>query len=426
MSRWWKLGLTLSIALPALGARIAGAHLQPVFAIAMFGGAVVASAFLLVWAAEAAHRDISGSLATAILAVIAVLPEYAVDLYFAWSAGHEPANAQYAAANMTGSNRLLLGLGWPFVVLLFAWGLRKRGEKSRGVQLSAGRRIDLAFLGAASLYSLIIPFTRRLAWYDAVVLLAVFAVYLWRAAQGERSEAELVGVAQRIGDLPRRARRMVVAVLFVAAAGIILAAAEPFAQALIESGRRLGIDEFLLVQWLAPLASEAPELLVAGVLALRGHEDAALGTLLSSKVNQWTLLVGSLPVAFMIGGGAATGIVLDARQTEEFILTATQTLLGFAVLADLRLSIFEALALLALFAAQFPFPQPAVRLGFSAAYTVLAIALLVWRRRELPAIARALPWRSREQPAEGRGEPLVGRGGGAGCRSSHLPRNEEA
>jgi len=322
--------------------------------------------------------------------VLAVLPEYAVDLYFAWSAGHVPANAQYAAANMTGSNRLLLGLGWPFVVFLFAWGLRRRGEMPRGVRLGEGRRLDLAFLGAASLYSLVIPFTRRLAWYDAVVLLGIFAVYLWRAAKGERSEPELVGVAEQIGDLRRRARRIMVSALFLGAAGIVLAAAEPFAQALIESGRRLGIDEFLLVQWLAPLASEAPELLVAGVLALRGHEDAALGTLLSSKVNQWTLLVGSLPVAFMIGGGSAAGIALDARQTEEFILTAAQTLLGFAVLVDLRLSTFEAAALLVLFAAQFPFPQPAVRLGFAAAYVALAIGLLIWRRRDLPPIARAL------------------------------------
>ncbi|HXN82398.1 MAG TPA: hypothetical protein VN883_07960 [Myxococcales bacterium] len=390
MARWWKLALVVAIAVPALGLRIAGAHLQPIVAIAVFGGGVVAAAFLLVWAAEAAHRDISGSLATAILAVIAVLPEYAVDLYFGWSAGHVPANAQYAAANMTGSNRLLLGLGWPFVALLFAWGLRSRGERPRGMQLGERRRLDLAFLGAASLYSLIIPFTRRLAWYDAVVLLGIFAVYLWRAAQGDRSEPHLVGVAQHIGDLPRRARQILVTALFVVAAGIVLAAAEPFAHALIEGGRRLGVDEFLLVQWLAPLASESPELLVAGVLAYRGHEDAALGTLLSSKVNQWTLLVGSLPLAFMIGGGSAAGIALDARQTEEFILTATQTLLGFAVLIDLRLSVFEAVALLALFAAQFPFPQPAVRLGFSAAYALLAVALLVWRRRDLPSIARAL------------------------------------
>ena len=390
MSSWWRIAFAGLVAAPAVALRLSGAHLDPLAGILIFGPAVVASAFLLVWAAEAAQHDISGNLATAILAVIAVLPEYAVDLYFAWSAGHIPENAQYAAANMTGSNRLLLGLGWPFVVFLFAWGLRRRGEKPRGVQLSERRRLDLGFLAAASVYSLVIPFTRRLAWYDAVVLLALFGAYLWRAAQGERIEPELVGVARAVGDLPRRARRALVSALFGAAGLIVLVAAEPFASALVAGGKQFGIDEFLLVQWLAPLASEAPEMLVAGMLALRGHEDSALGTLLSSKVNQWTLLVGSLPVAFIAGGGPASGIVLDARQTEEMILTAAQTILGFAVLVDLRLALWECAALLVLFAAQFPFPQTSVRLGFACAYTVLALGLLFRSRQQLPSIARAL------------------------------------
>lgn len=390
MARWWKLFVAFAVAVPAVWLRLSGTHPGPLPSMLLFGSAVVASAFLLVWAAEAAHHDISGSLATAILAVIAVLPEYAVDLYFAGTAAHVPQNAHYAAANMTGSNRLLLGLGWPFVVLLFAVGLYRRKEKPRGVQLSEGRRLDLAFLGAASLYSLIIPFTRRLAWYDAAVLLPLFGLYLWRAGQGERSEPELVGFARTLGDLPQRARRIAVTLLFVCAAGVVLLCAEPFAQALIAGGKRLGVDEFLLVQWLAPLASEAPELLVAGLLALRGHEDAALGTLLSSKVNQWTLLVGSLPVAFMVGGGSAAGLALDPRQTEEFILTATQTLLGFAVLLDLKLGLPEALALLGLFGAQFFFPQEEVRLIFSAAYAALALGLLFRHRRHLPATLRAL------------------------------------
>src|SRR6266481_1003449 len=145
MSSWWKIALSLSIAAPAVVVRLSGAHLAAPVAIAVFGAAVVASAFLLVWAAEAARHDISGNLATAILAVIAVLPEYAVDLYFAWSAGHIPENAQYAAANMTGSNRLLLGLGWPFVALLFAWGALRRGERARSVQLHGGRRMELRY-----------------------------------------------------------------------------------------------------------------------------------------------------------------------------------------------------------------------------------------------------------------------------------------
>ena len=389
MPTWFKIALAFAVAAPALVLRLAGIHPPPLVAMLAFGSAVVASAFLLVWAAEAARHDISGSLATAILAVIAVLPEYAVDLYFAWSAGRIPQNAHYAAANMTGSNRLLLGLGWPFVAVLFAWGAFRRGQRVTTVELHGSRRTELAFLAAASLYSLIIPVTRRLALYDSVVLLALFGLYLWRAATGEQSEPDLVGVARRVGEMPPRLRRLTVAGMFVAATVIVLLAAEPFAQALVSGGRQLGIDEFLLVQWFAPLASESPELLVAAVLALRGHQDASLGTLLSSKVNQWTLLVGSLPVAYAIGGGAAGGIVLDARQTEEFILTAAQTLLGLAVLIDLRFALWEALALFALFAVQFPFPQTSVRLALAAGYVAIAVVLLVRRRAEIPKIASA-------------------------------------
>src|SRR5437763_1258421 len=268
-----RIAVALAVALPALVLRLSGVHLPPPAAIAVFGSAVVASAFLLVWAAEAAQRDISGSLATAILAVIAVLPEYAVDLYFAWSAGHIPQNAHYAAANMTGSNRLLLGLGWPFVVLLFVLGGRQGGRRPSGIALRNNRRVELGFLAAASLYSLVVPFTRRIAWYDSVVLLAIFFVYLWRAAGGEHAEPRLVGVAKRIGDLLPPARRATVIGLMLGATAFVTIAAGPFAAALVEGGRRLGIDEFLLVQWLAAVSSGSPALLVAAVLLIQRRRE---------------------------------------------------------------------------------------------------------------------------------------------------------
>src|SRR3979409_1595118 len=103
---------------PAVVVRVAGLHLDPIVALLIYGAAVVSASFLLAWAAEAAQIDVSGGLAIAVLALIAVLPEYAVDLYFAYTAGHTPEYTQYAAANMTGSNRLLMGLGWPIVVIV--------------------------------------------------------------------------------------------------------------------------------------------------------------------------------------------------------------------------------------------------------------------------------------------------------------------
>ena len=361
-----KIGMAFAVAVPAVIMRLLGVHVGPEVEVVVFGAAVVATAFLLAWAAEAAQLDISGSLATAVLALIAVLPEYAVDLYFSYSAGSDPSRAQFAAANMTGSNRLLIGIGWPLVAFVaFAAYKRRRSNgdadtdesvSADEVRMAPVRRIELGFLAIASAYAFTVPFTHTLAVYDSVVLLSLFGLYLWRVAKEEQTEPELIGVSAALGELPQRQRRIVVSSLFLAAAAIVLASAEPFANGLVGTGARLGVDQFLLVQWLAPLASEAPELIVACLFAWRLRAGDALGTLLSSKVNQWTLLVGSLPLAYLAGGGSH-GLQLDARQTEEFFLTSAQALLALAVVIDLRFNRREAIALLALFVLQFPFPS---------------------------------------------------------------------
>jgi cation:H+ antiporter len=420
---WRRLGLTASVAFPAIVLRLTGTALSPELTVLVYGAGVVASAVLLSWAAEAAQVDISGSLAIAILALIAVLPEYAVDLYFSYSAGGDPAYVQYAAANMTGSNRLLIGIGWPLVAFVGFWALRRhrqRGAAEPGPRIAAadrepavvlpGRnRVELALLAIASAYAFVIPLTRTIAWYDAVVLLALFGAYLWRVTREGRGEPELIGIAADIALLPQRGRRLLVTGMFLSAATIVIMAAKPFADGLVASGDTLGIDKFLLVQWLAPLSSEAPELIVATIFAWRLHAAEGLGMLLSAKVNQWTLLVGSLWVAYSVGGGHGAPLPLDDRQTEEFLLTSAQALLAFAVLADRRFGLWEAVAIFGLFVIQFPFPMTDVRLVFSAIYIVVALALLVYRRGHLPGIFASL-WRwerpSREVP---RDRAVVGR-----------------
>jgi cation:H+ antiporter len=381
--------LCLAVALPAVAVRVAGTQLPPLVALVLFGAGVVAASFVLAWAAEAAEMDISGGLAIALLALIAVLPEYAVDLYFAHTAGRNPAYESYAAANMTGSNRLLLGLGWSVVVLLALLVARRRtGRTVRALVLDGGYRRELGFLAIAAVVALTIPFSGQIHLILGLGLLAFFGYYLWRVAVTDHDhEPELVGPAARIGSLPRARRRTVVTAMFAGAALTILACAQPFADSLIASGEALGVDRFLLVQWLAPLASEAPELIVAVLFAVRGNGPAAIGLLISAKVNQWTLLIGSLPVAYVLGGGSAA-LPLDGRQTEEVLLTAAQTLLGVAALLALRFPRWAAWTLLGLFLVQFAIPGQQGRYLLSALYIVLAIGALIRNRYAIvPALA---------------------------------------
>lgn len=381
--------ITAAFVAPAAIVRILGLHPDPVAALLIYGAAVVSASFLLAWGAETAQIDVSGGLATAILALIAVLPEYAVDLYYAYVSGHNAEYAQYAAANMTGSNRLLMGLGWPVVVLVSIVVARKAGAtNTTGLALQPANRVELGFLLIAGVIAFAIPATGQIHFGLGLALLAWFGFYLYKVGHGDVEEPDLIGTAAALGELPDRARRIVVVGLFLVSGAVILLCAKPFAENLVAAGAELGIDRFLLVQWLAPLASEAPEFIVATIFAARGKGTAAIATLISSKVNQWTLLIGSLPVAHLLGGGGIS-LELDPRQVEEVLLTATQTMMGVAALLALRFHRAAACTLLGLFVVQFPIASTHGRLLLCGVYTVVAVVALIRYRRHLAATVRA-------------------------------------
>lgn len=392
-----RIAVCALLAAPAVVFRFAGVHVHPVIDLLVFGAAVVAASFLLAWAAEAAQKDISGALAIALLALIAVLPEYAVDLYYAFQSGSDAAYAPLAAANMTGSNRLLLGLGWPLVIIVALWvagrGLGRRDPRLQwSLTLPRGARRDVGFLALLAVVAFAIPLLGEIPVWFGVILIGAFALYLWRAGRSEDdSEPEFVGAAADIANLPTAPRRVTVIAMFVAAAAVILLCAEPFAEALIGAGGALGIDSYFLVQWLAPLASEAPEFIIAVLFALRGHGAAAIATLIASKINQWSLLVGSLPLAHLAGGGGGA-LELDARQIEEFVLTGTQTVLGVAIIIALRFHVASAVTLAGLFAVQFFVTDTTGRYVLAIVQLVIAVGFLIVNRREI-APTLAAPFR---------------------------------
>jgi cation:H+ antiporter len=396
------LGAT-ALTTPAILTRLSGAAPPEWLAAVVFGLGVVGAAFLLAWGAEALQLDISQGLALALLALIAVLPEYAVDFTFALKAGEDPDKyAPLALANMTGGNRLLIGVGWSLVVLLAAWRIT-RVARSRGyegpldtdVTLDRPHAIEIAFLAVASIYSLTLPLKRTLSPVDSVLLVGLFVWYAVRISRAPAEEPHLVGPAELVGRLPTATRRAVVALMLFGSAAVILISAEPFADSLVKTGEQFGIDTFLLVQWVAPLASEAPELLVAGLFAWRLNTNAGLGALVSSKVNQWTLLVGTLPLVFSISAGALSGLPIDALQREELFLTAAQSVFAVAVLTNRSISVREALALMGLFVTQFvlggvlPDGLRAVeRIGIGILYLVLAAIVMFQQRRYVRPLVR--------------------------------------
>lgn len=375
-----------------------GLHYSPPVMATVSGIAILCASFLLLWACDAAQADISQALALAVVALIAVLPEYAVDMYFTWQAGKFPESdySHYAIANMTGANRLLIGVAWAAIAVLY-W-IRYR----RSVRIDKDRKLELSFLGLATAYAFLIPLKGTLAWYDGLVFLALYIWYIVLAGRRPCSEAEAEGPARLLVELPKAKRRLATSALFLFAAVGIFANAEPFCEGLIKTGKLFRVNEFLLVQWLAPIASEAPEFIVALVFTSRGQAGLALGSLLSAKLNQWTLLVGMIPGVFALSHGSFDHpLPMSAFQMHEILLTAAQSLLAVMLLASLRLSIGNAILLFGLFAGQLVMPALVERfpdllfgLGkdqihplFSIMYVVVAVAVLLMHPRRIKRLA---------------------------------------
>lgn len=375
------LFLVLLLPIPWLYLIVTGEahHLEqtnPALVSLLSGLAIVGAAFVLSWGAELAERDIPRSLALITLALISVLPEYAVDLQFAWEAGKNPEFRAYAVANMTGANRVLIGIGWSLVVIVYYFRHRKDH-----IILDNSQGLELSLLLLATVYSLILPLKGTLSWIDMVIFFAMFLYYAGRAAKGERHEEDLEGIAGWLDHhLGNGARRVLVLTMFAMAGYAIWLSAEPFAKGLVATGKSWGVDEFMLVQWLAPLASESPEAIIALLFALKGKGSTGIGALISSKVNQWTLLVGAIPLVYALSAGHWTGMPLDHRQREELLLTSAQSLFAAIIISDFRFALWEALLLLGLFIAQFFFPQESIRYIFSGVYILAAIILIATSR----------------------------------------------
>lgn len=351
--------------------RFLGIHPSQPWSVLTPGICIFGAAFLLTWGAEAAEKDIPQSISIGLLALIAVLPEYAVDMVFAWKGGKDPSYIPFATANMTGANRLLIGIGWPAVLLAYWW---RHGKKE--IHLTLDNGVELTALLVATIYAFIVPIKGTLTLLDTAVFVSIFAFYAWRSSQSQSEEPELEGPAELIGGMDTWPRRVTVIGLFAFAAGAIGFSAEPFAEGILDAGRHWGIEEFILVQWLAPLASEAPEFIVAILFALKGKASVALRALVSSKVNQWTLLVGLLPFVYNLSAGHMQPMPLDARQVEEIFLTCAQSLFGLVLLMNLEFTLVECAALVLLFLAQIAFPNPHARWGFAGLYIGASVALL--------------------------------------------------
>lgn len=330
---------------------------------------VLGSAMLIAWAAEAAQFLVSQGLALAILAWLQTLPEFAVEAVIAWEAGQtmrfstDPFQVRHATAlmtaNFTGSLRLLVGLGWPMIYATAAYFYRKRSKKRLDqIVLDDEHAIEVVFLLVSILYFFIVWFKGSLTLVDTALLTAIYIVYLFFLnripPQSEEKVEDLDRIPRFILRQRRAIRNSMITGLFVGGGLILYFAAHPFLESLKAIAVGLGLSTFVFVQWVAPFLSEFPEKVSAFNWARRvTSAPLALMNMVSSNINQWTMLVAMLPIAYALALGRVATISFDEHQKLEILMTIGQSLLGAMLLSNMRFAWWEAALLFALWATQF-------------------------------------------------------------------------
>jgi cation:H+ antiporter len=432
------------------GGSAAGAAVNSVWSFPL----LIFSALIIAWGAEVGQFIVSQGMCLAILAWLQVLPEFAVEAVISREAALDPSMIHLITANFTGSNRLLVGLGWPLIYFTTYLTQRQRkyrkGERFTGKETLALTMMFTSLIGAfvvgfvvpdwhldfgeygkvllgqilfvfmglfflifayncrikyqvilermhsvevvallvPSLYFFIIWAKGTLTLIDSAILLVMYLVYLWilnRLPPEDMEKAcEMHDVPEMVLKKSRAFQIGFVLLMFLIGGAVLYFVAEPFLDSMLGLAILAGISPFIFVQWVAPFMSEFPEKVSAFYWARTiRHAPMAMMNMISSKINQWTILISMIPMVFCITLWQVRDVPFDEFQRWEIILTIAQTIFAVSFLLKMRLTMFDAVTLFFLWFVQFAIPLDIIRHTTTVIYFVGAFANVLYYRNEI-------------------------------------------
>ena len=193
-----------------------------------------------------------------------------------------------------------------------------------------------------------------------IALYLAYLVLLNRLPPKDHEEVEDVAlVARAVIRMPPLRRRLAIAGLFLLGGVALYFVATPFLESMKGLAVALGVAPFVFVQWVAPFLSEFPEKTSAFYWARsRGKAGMALMNMVSSNINQWTVLAAMIPIVYSFSlGPPGRGAVHAASTGWSSSSPCCRACSGMVLLANLRFEGYEAVGLFVLWFAQFMRPD---------------------------------------------------------------------
>ena len=373
--------ITINLIIAIVGIIVKSQHslLPEILLPIAYGCSIFSAALIISWAAESSERDISGSFVIAIIALIAVLPEYAIETVLAYTAGQSyklnnfvfTNRVGYVSANVTGANRLLAGLGWPLIMLI------NMLKNNQSLNIKNNNKLELLVLGIGAISMIIASVIKFQPIFISFILIIIYLIYLFITSKKESTESEFVGISEYLANLPKLTRITTNILLIIFSAVTIFIVSHPFVESLIHIGGKFGIDEYYLIQWLAPLASESPEIIIASLFAMKGRSLESISIILSSQANQMSLLIGSMGAIFSFATSSLISFPLNDTQGVEFLLTSAFALLQISMILWGKFKLQMPVLLLIIFFVQLIITDTSIRAYLSIAIYMFALIYLI-------------------------------------------------
>ena len=260
------------------------------------------------------------------------------------------------------------------IYFVFAVSSRRRGNgRPLYIKLQPEHAVEVIGLIPPLLYFIVIVWKQTMSWIDAVVLLLLYVAYLVALLRNPPHDAEELADAPRISQWAYRQRgwrqKAAIGGLFAAGGLLLYVTAHPFLESMLAVAATFGVSQFVFVQKVS-----------AFLWARRvTHAPMALMNMVSSNINQWTVLAAMIPLVYGYSHYRHTGtwadFPFDSAQRLEIILTLLQTALGMVLLANMEFDWFDATALFVLWLVQFLAPH--LREEVATAYALWIVILLI-------------------------------------------------
>jgi cation:H+ antiporter len=230
------------------------------------------------------------------------------------------------------------------------------------IRLEREHAVEVMGLLPPLAYFVVILLKGTLTLFDSVILTGIYVSYLLMLSRIPPQDQERIEDAGRVPrmilKLRPAPRNLCIAGLFLVGGFWLYFVAHPFLYSMLAMATLLGVSSFVFVQWVAPFLSEFPEKVTAFNWA-RTVNKAPMGlmNMVSSNINQWTVLVAMIPIVYSLSRGQFSVVQFDHHQRVEIFLTMAQSFLGFLFLANMEFRWYEALGLFSLWFAQFILPE---------------------------------------------------------------------